>query len=69
MTSLDASQWNKRMSILIHWSLREYGTDREEEIVDMAFRTLELLCVGDEAKQSLEVTWPHSEPCDCVLAF
>ena len=69
MTSLDAPQWNKWMSILIHWSLREYGIDREEEIVDMAFRTLELFCVSDEAKQSLEVTWPHSEPCDCVLAF
>ena len=67
--SLDASQWNKRMSMLTHRYLRGYGIDREDEIIDRAFCTLELFCVGDEAKQSRDVTWPHSEPCDCVLAF
>jgi hypothetical protein len=46
--------------------LREYGIDRE--IVDKAFCTLELCYIGDEAKQSLEVIWSHSKPCDCVLA-
>lgn len=52
---LDASQWNKRMSLLTHRYLIEYGLDREDDIVEKAFRTLELFCVGMEAKQSLEV--------------
>lgn len=56
MGSLDASQWNKRMSMLTHRYLRGYGIDREDEIIDKAFCTLELFCVGDEAKQNLEVT-------------
>jgi hypothetical protein len=55
MEPLDASQWNKRMSLLTHRYLIEYGLDREDEIVEKAFRTLELFCVGTEAKQSLEV--------------
>lgn len=48
------------MSLLTHRYLREYGADREEEIVDKAFRTLGLFCVGEEAKRSLEVRTPHS---------
>ena len=53
------------MSLLTHRYLREYGVDREEEIVDKAFRTLGLFCVGDEAKQSLEVRTSHSKHGDC----
>jgi hypothetical protein len=53
MTSLNASQWNKGMSMLTHRYLRGYGIDREDEIIDKAFCTLELFCVGGEAKQSL----------------
>jgi hypothetical protein len=46
------------MSLLTHRYLIEYGIDREEEIVEKAFRTLELFCVGNEAKESLEVRSP-----------
>jgi hypothetical protein len=62
---LDASQWNKRMSLLTHRYLIEYGIDREEEIVEKAFRTLELFCVGKAAKHSLEVRPPQSNHSDC----
>jgi hypothetical protein len=51
---------------LTHRYLKEYGIDRET--VDKAFCTLELCCIGDEAKQSLEVIRSHSNPCECVLA-
>jgi hypothetical protein len=63
---LEPSQWNKRMSLLTHRYLREYGIDREEEIVDKAFRTLALFCVGDEAMQSLEVSTACSNFSSCV---
>ncbi len=46
------------MSLLTHRYLREYGIDREDEIVEKAFRTLEVFCVGEEAKASLEVCEP-----------
>ena len=55
-TALQTAQWNQRMSLLTHRYLREYGIDREDEIVEKAFRTLELFCVGEEAKMSLEVS-------------
>ena len=55
--------------MLTHRYLGGYGIDRKDEIIDKAFCTLELFYVGNEAKQSLEATLPHSEPCDCVLAF
>jgi len=55
--------------MLTHRYLGGYGIDREDEIIGKAFCTLELFCVGDEAKQSFEAKWPHSEPCDCVLAY
>jgi len=44
------------MSMLTHRYLRGYDIDREDEIIDKAYCTLELFCIGDEAKQSLEVT-------------
>ena len=42
------------MSLLTYRYLRESGIGKEE-VVEEAFRALELCCVGDVAKQSLEV--------------
>ena len=53
------------MALLTHRYLREHSIDREEEIVEKAFRTLGLFCVGDEAKQSLEVRTPHFKHGNC----
>jgi hypothetical protein len=53
------------MSLLTHRYLIEYGIDREEEVVEKAFRTLELFCVGNVAKYSLEVRSPQSNLSDC----
>jgi hypothetical protein len=57
---LDDSQWNNRLSLLTHRFLREYGIEREDEIVDKAWKTLELFCVGEEAIKSLQVRIEHS---------
>ncbi len=52
---LEDSQWNNRLSLLTHRYLREYGIAREDEIIEKAWKTLELFCVGEEAKKSLQV--------------
>lgn len=54
-TQLDDSQWNKRLSLLTHRYLREYGIAREDEIIEKAWETLELFCVEGEARKSLLV--------------
>lgn len=52
---MEDSQWNKRLSLLTHRCLREYGIARETEIIEKAWKTLELFCVGYEARESLQV--------------
>ena len=52
---MEDSQWNKRLSLLTHRYLREFGIAREKEIIEKAWRTLELFCVEDEARKSLQV--------------
>jgi hypothetical protein len=52
---MEDSQWNKRLSLLNHRYMREYGIAREDEIIEKAWRTLELFCVGKEARKSLQV--------------
>lgn len=61
---LDNSQWNKRLSLLTHRYLREFGIAREDEIIEKAWRTLELFCVGEEATKSLQV---RMEVCSAIL--
>ncbi|KAF7513859.1 hypothetical protein GJ744_006473 [Endocarpon pusillum] len=52
---LEDSQWNKRLSLLAHRYLREFGLTREDDIIAKAWKTLELFCVGEEAEESLQV--------------
>lgn len=52
---LEDSQWNKRLSLLAHRYLREFGLTREDDIIEKAWKTLELFCVGEEAEESLQV--------------
>jgi hypothetical protein len=52
---LESSQWNKRFSLLTHRYLKEYGIRREEEIIEKAWKTMELFCIDDSARNSLQV--------------
>lgn len=52
---LEDSEWNKRLSLLAHRHLREFGLTREDDIIEKAWKTLELFCVGEEAEESLQV--------------
>lgn len=50
---LEDRQWSKRRSLLTHRYLRELGIARKEQIVENAWNTLEMFCVGVAAKKKL----------------
>jgi hypothetical protein len=60
--ALPDNQWDKRLSMLAHRYVREYGIAREEQAIEKAWQTLALFCVGEEAEASLQVRADPTSP-------
>lgn len=54
--ALSDADWHSRLSLLTHRYQREDTFLSDPDIVEKSFRTLELFCVGSEAKESLLVS-------------